>query len=79
MSLGAELNALRVPTLLVIGDQDEPCIDANVFMNRQCPTAGLVVLPRTGHTVNLEEPDLFNDIALRFFNAVEAGRWLSVD
>jgi len=75
MSMGAELKALRVPTLLVIGDQDEPCVDANVFMKRECPTAGLVVLPRTGHTVNLEEPDLFNDIVLRFLNSVEGDRW----
>jgi len=77
MQLGQELRALRVPTLLVIGDQDEACVDANIFMRHQCPTAGLVVLPRTGHTVNLEEPDLFNDITLRFLNSVEANRWLT--
>jgi pimeloyl-ACP methyl ester carboxylesterase len=76
MSLGDELRALRVPTLLIIGDQDEPCVEANVFMNRACPTAGLVVLPRTGHTANLEEPELFNDIVLRFLNSVEADRWV---
>jgi pimeloyl-ACP methyl ester carboxylesterase len=77
MQLGEELQRLRVPTLLMIGDQDEPCVDANVFMRRQCPTAGLVVVPRSGHTVNLEEPDLFNDIVLRFFNSVETNRWLA--
>jgi pimeloyl-ACP methyl ester carboxylesterase len=79
MQLGDELRRLRVPTLLVIGDQDEACVDANVFMRRQCPTAGLVVLPRTGHTVNLEEPDLLNDIVMRFFNSVEHNRWLPSD
>jgi pimeloyl-ACP methyl ester carboxylesterase len=77
MQLGDELRQLRVPTLLVIGDQDEACVDANIFMRRQCPAAGLVVLPRTGHTANLEEPDLVNDIALRFFNSVENNRWLA--
>jgi pimeloyl-ACP methyl ester carboxylesterase len=75
MSLADELHALRVPTLLVVGDEDEPCIEANVFMKRECPTAGLAMLPRTGHTANLEEPDLFNDIVLRFLNSVEADRW----
>ena len=79
MQLGNEARRLRVPTLLVIGDQDEACVDANIFIRRQCPTAGLVVLPRTGHTVNLEEPDLFNDIVLRFLNSVEHNRWLSSD
>ena len=76
MQLGEQLRRLRVPTLLIIGDQDEPCVDANIFMRRQCASAGLVVLPRTGHTVNLEEPDLFNDIVLRFLNSVEANRWV---
>jgi pimeloyl-ACP methyl ester carboxylesterase len=77
MQLGDELRRLRVPTLLVIGDQDEACVDANIFMRRQCPAAGLVVLPRTGHTANLEEPDLVNDLALRFFTSVENNRWLA--
>lgn len=77
LQLGEDLNQLRVPTLLVVGDQDENCVDANVFIRRQCPTAGLVMLPRTGHTVNLEEPDLLNEIALRFLNSVEANQWLA--
>jgi pimeloyl-ACP methyl ester carboxylesterase len=79
MQLGEELRRLRVPTLLVIGDQDEACVDANIFMRRQCPTAGLLVLPNSGHTVNLEEPDLFNDMVLRFFNSVEHNRWMASD
>jgi pimeloyl-ACP methyl ester carboxylesterase len=79
MQLGDELRRLRVPTLLVVGDQDEACIDANIFMRRQCVTAGLAILPRTGHTVNLEEPDLFNDIVARFLSSVEHNRWLSSD
>jgi pimeloyl-ACP methyl ester carboxylesterase len=79
MQLGDELRRLRVPTLLLIGDQDEACVDANVFMRRQCPTAGLAVLPRSGHTANLEEPDLFNDIVARFLSSVEHNRWIPTD
>jgi hypothetical protein len=37
-----------------------------------------VVLPRSGHTINLEEPDLFNDIVLRFLSSVESNQWLPV-
>jgi hypothetical protein len=29
----------------------------------------------TGHTINLNEPDLFNRGLDRFFATVEAGRW----
>ena len=73
--LKERMNRLTVPTLIMIGDEDEPCVDAAVFMKRNIPTAGLSVLPQSGHTINLEEPDLYNRIVLDFLTAVEAGRW----
>ena len=73
--LKERMNKLTVPTLIFIGDEDEPCVDAAVFMKRNIPTAGLSVLPQSGHTINLEEPDLYNRIVLDFLIAVEAGRW----
>jgi pimeloyl-ACP methyl ester carboxylesterase len=68
---------LRVPTLIVIGDEDEPCVDVAVHLKRRIPTAGLLVLPQSGHTVNLEEPAVFNAALLNFFRLVETGRWAS--
>jgi proline iminopeptidase len=44
-------------------------------MKRHIPSAGLVVLPQSGHAVNLEEPALFNAAVLEFLRLVEAGRW----
>ena len=75
LQLEDRLRALDVPTLVMTGDEDEPCVDPAVFMKRCIPSAGLVVLPQTGHTINLEEPDLFNRAVLDFLTAVEAGRW----
>jgi pimeloyl-ACP methyl ester carboxylesterase len=69
------MRELRVPTLIVTGDEDEPCLDPGLLMKRTIPSAALVVLPRSGHTINLEEPDLFNAACERFFHQVEAGRW----
>lgn len=74
-SLEAELRALRVPTLILIGDEDEPCVDPAVFMKRTIPASGLVVLPQTGHTINLEEPELFNQAIDLFLNRVNSGEW----
>ena len=37
------------------------------------------MLPKSGHAVNLEEPDLFNAVVGDFLARVEAGRWLSRD
>jgi pimeloyl-ACP methyl ester carboxylesterase len=71
----AALGALEVPTLLLIGDEDEPCIETNVFLKRAIPCAGLVVVPNTGHLVNLEEPALFNDAVASFLGQAERGTW----
>ena len=73
--LEAKLHALRVPTLVMTGDQDEPCVEPSLFMRRHIPNAGLVVVPMTGHTINIEEPALFNLQVGEFLTAVENGRW----
>ncbi len=74
-ALESQLHALDVPTLVIIGDEDEPCVDPAVFMKRHIPSAGLLVLPQSGHAVNLEEPALFNAAVLEFFRLAEADRW----
>jgi len=87
--LEAALRRLEVPTLIVTGDEDDPCLEPGIFMKRAIPTAGLVVIPNSGHAINLEEPDAFNravldflaltegggQSVLDFLTAVEAGRW----
>jgi pimeloyl-ACP methyl ester carboxylesterase len=66
---------LEVPTLIMTGDEDEPCLDPAIHMKRTITTAGLVIIPKSGHTINLEEPDAFNRAVLDFVTAVDAGRW----
>jgi len=73
--LEPELVRLEVPTLVMTGDEDEPCLEPALFMKRKIATAGLVVLPKAGHTINLEEPEAFNRALLDFLTAVDAGRW----
>lgn len=74
-----DLKKLDVPVLLAVGDEDDPVIETNVFLKRVLSRAGLWVVPRSGHGLNLEEPELFNDMAARFFDSVELGRWGSRD
>lgn len=64
-----------VPTLIVAGDEDEPCLDASLRLKRHMPSAGLVLLPQTGHACNLEEPEMFNLVCERFFDRVESGQY----
>jgi hypothetical protein len=34
--------------------------DVALFLKRTIPASGLAILPKTGHTLNPEEPALFN-------------------
>ncbi len=69
------MKALEVPTLIVTGDEDEPCLEPALLMKRAIASSGLAVMPKSGHTINLEEPDAFNAALTGFFHAVENGRW----
>lgn len=74
-----DLGALRVPVLVMCGDEDEGCLEPGLWLKRTIPTAGLAVLPVSGHTVNLEEPQAFNDIVGAFLGQVDAGVWSARD
>ena len=71
----ARLRELTVPTLIVAGDEDDPVIETSLFLKRVMPASGMVMLPKTGHAVNLEEPAAFNAALKDFFGAVERKRW----
>ena len=73
--LEPELRALNVPTLIMFGDEDDPCIEPGVFMKRCIRRSGMVVFPKTGHAINLEEPDLFNRTVGDFLSAVDLDNW----
>jgi pimeloyl-ACP methyl ester carboxylesterase len=77
--LTAQMARIEAPTLILTGDEDEPCLEASLLMKRTIPAAGLAMLPRSGHAINLEEPALFNQLVESFFHQVEAGRWSARD
>jgi pimeloyl-ACP methyl ester carboxylesterase len=70
-----DMTKLTVPTLIVSGDEDEPCLDPGLLMKRTIASSALVLYPRTGHACNLEEPELFNKSLHDFFTGVDQGRW----
>jgi len=74
-ALTDEIARVRTPVLVMVGDEDEGCLEPAMMLKRTIPTAGLAVLPNTGHTANLEEPDVFNSLVDRFLAAVARGAW----
>ena len=70
-----KMKTLSVPTLIMTGDEDWPCLEPALLI----PAAALVVMPNTGHTINLEEPVAFNAHLADFFQLVDAGAWRTRD
>jgi pimeloyl-ACP methyl ester carboxylesterase len=74
-ALTDDLARISVPVLILVGDEDEGCLEPALMLKRTISTAGLAVLPRTGHTANLEEPDVFNRVVDGFLASVARGAW----
>ncbi len=74
-ALEMEMQAIRIPTLILCGDEDEACLKPSLFTKRHISGSGLALFPKSGHLINLEEPDLYNRLCLDFLTAVEQGKW----
>lgn len=61
------LEQVSVPTLVIVGDRDQPVIVATAqALGERVPGAQLVVMQNTAHVPNMEQPDAFNRIVRDF-------------
>jgi hypothetical protein len=74
--LGDRMARLTVPTLIVAGDEDDACLEPALYMKRMISTAGLLIIPRSGHTINLRSRTCSTVHVLDFVGLVNAGRWM---
>ena len=74
-----QMKALTVPTLVLTGDEDWPCLAPGILMKQHIPSAALAVMPNCGHAINIEDPDEFNRLVGGFLAQVDAGRWPTRD
>jgi len=68
--LEPRLRTLRIPTLVIVGEEDAPALDASRVLGAAIPGAVLRTLPATGHRLNLEEPEAFNAAVLDFLRGI---------
>jgi len=66
-----QLSAMKVPGLIVVGDEDAGAVETGLFLTQTSPAMRLAVAPATGHLVNLEEPELLHQLCESFFADVE--------
>lgn len=70
-----QMKELTLPTLILTGDEDWPCLQPALLMKQTIPSAALSVMPNCGHTINIEDPDQFNRLVGEFLTQVDCGRW----
>jgi len=66
------LPAIRVPTLVIVGDKDEPFLAPCRYMAGKIPGARLEVIAGAGHSANLDQPEAFNRVLGDFLAALPA-------
>jgi pimeloyl-ACP methyl ester carboxylesterase len=75
----AELARVAAPALVIVGDEDDGTIGLALFLKRALARCGVLMVPKTGHTINLEEPAIFNLAVEQFLQSVEHDRWGELD
>jgi pimeloyl-ACP methyl ester carboxylesterase len=68
----ASLPAVETAVLIVLGEDDAACRGPSSFLARTLPRARLEQFPATGHLVNIEQPQRFNQLVLPFIERVDA-------
>jgi pimeloyl-ACP methyl ester carboxylesterase len=62
------LPSISVPTIVIVGANDKPFLNAADYMAKKIPGAKKVIIPDAGHAVNLDQPAAFNAAILDFLN-----------
>jgi 2-succinyl-6-hydroxy-2,4-cyclohexadiene-1-carboxylate synthase len=65
-SLYANLPTLHIPVLLIAGELDTKFTTIAKYMAQALPQAELHIIPAAGHTVHLEQPQLFTSLIGNF-------------
>jgi len=64
------LAGIKVPTLIIVGDHDQPFIAPCEYMAKKIPGARLEVIAGAGHSSNLDQPEAFNRVLRDFLDGL---------
>jgi pimeloyl-ACP methyl ester carboxylesterase len=63
---------IEIPTLIIVGEHDEPYHGASQYMQSKIPGARLETIPGAGHAANMDNTDAFNRVVLDFLASLPA-------
>ena len=64
------LQGIAVPTLVLVGDQDQPFLAGTDYMANKIPNATKAVIENAGHASNLDQPAAFNAAVVAFLGGL---------
>ena len=64
------LPTIAVPSIVVVGENDKPFLNAADYMAAKIPGAKKVVIPHAGHAANIDQPEAFNRAIGDFLDAL---------
>ena len=62
---------INVPSLVIVGANDEPFLAASDYMAAKIPGAGKLVIPDAGHAANMDQPEVFNTAVVGFLGGLQ--------
>jgi pimeloyl-ACP methyl ester carboxylesterase len=68
------LPSIKVPTLVIVGDQDTPFLAPCEYIAKKVPGARLETIAGAGHSSNLDQPEAFNRVLLDFLDSLPPPR-----
>jgi pimeloyl-ACP methyl ester carboxylesterase len=68
------LDKVTVPTLVLVGENDEAFLRAAEYMARKITGAGHIVVPKAGHAANIDNTEFFNKALLDFLGKLNLPR-----
>jgi pimeloyl-ACP methyl ester carboxylesterase len=60
------LPEISVPTMVLVGENDQPFIGASQYMAAKIPACTYVTIPNAGHAANIDQPAAFNNAVKAF-------------
>lgn len=64
----SSLPEINVPSLVLVGADDKPFLNATDYMAAKIPGSRKVVIPNAGHAANIDQPAAFNEAVLSFLS-----------
>ena len=66
------LDEIKVPTLILVGEYDIPDVHAHAgVIEFGIPNARREIIYNSGHLIPLEQPEVFNEVSLKFLSGIE--------